>query len=396
MYKFPEIRNIEQVLPHIEGYAISKIDRNPGRIVLNYAYAYPDLFHVDSENPTPGLIRRECRGITFDSETGDIVSRPFNKFFNLGETTETLPKNIDFSQDHYRVNKHDGSMIHVCLNKEGQITFYTRAGESEVAQDAMKFYMNNRTIASDWFLYDLLALGLTPIFEWENPNKNIVLKHDKPALVFLAARHIITGRYDHEAPFSLDDIPAPFTPLDLIGKVDKIETYSDMIAASKGIEGEIIVFPETDFIIKVKTDEYRALHGFRTNSVKGRHVLSYFLNGTLDDLLASIEDEEIKQTYYSYANKFANHITDTLDNVMESAYVVRDLERKHQFHILSDVLSDKPAMVKPAMRFLQTQEKDGLRNNILKIMEQATFSDTGYNEYMSRANVDAPNMIFNF
>lgn len=396
MHKFPEIHNIEQVLPHIENFPISVVDRNPDRIILNYAYAYSDLFRVDAEDSTPGLMRRECRGITFDSETGDVVSRPFNKFFNLGEIHETLPANIDFGQEHYRVNKHDGSMIHVSLDKEGQLTFYTRAGNSEVAQDAMKFYEGNRTIASDWFLFGLLEQNLTPIFEWENPHKNIVLKHDKPALVFIAARHIHTGKYDHEILFSVDNIPAPFTPLRLIGKVDNIDSYSEALSTAKGIEGEIIVFPGNDFILKVKTDEYRALHGFRTNTVKGRHVLSYFLNGTLDDLLATVDDAEIKQKYDDYANKFAGHIENTLDMVKESSYILREVERKHQFRLLTERLSDAPAMVKPAMRFLQTDDEESLRENVISIMEAATFSDTGYNKYMERANLDAPNMIFDF
>src|ERR1039458_5853170 len=44
------------------------------------------------------VVIRKCRGIIFNIETGEIVARPFFKFFNLGTAgmPETNPSNWEF------------------------------------------------------------------------------------------------------------------------------------------------------------------------------------------------------------------------------------------------------------------------------------------------------------
>jgi hypothetical protein len=55
---------------------------------------FPDISTAKTEEEKRKLLlRRECRGITFNSKTGECVGRRFHKFFNLNEKIETLVSN---------------------------------------------------------------------------------------------------------------------------------------------------------------------------------------------------------------------------------------------------------------------------------------------------------------
>ena len=84
-YKFPHITHIDQVKKAIEGKEefIIKVDEEHGIAIVNYNVAFEDTFPPVIDEKTALL--RECRGITFDLETGRVLSRKFHKFFNLDE-----------------------------------------------------------------------------------------------------------------------------------------------------------------------------------------------------------------------------------------------------------------------------------------------------------------------
>ena len=104
-YDFPIITRIEDVLPHIEGFDEIIVAEREGYKVINYMVSTPRLW----ERSHGWEVRRECRGLIFDDE-GRLISRPFHKFFNLGEKEETLPNNVDVTELHHILDKMDGSM----------------------------------------------------------------------------------------------------------------------------------------------------------------------------------------------------------------------------------------------------------------------------------------------
>ena len=53
--------------------------------IISYMIAMPNTFN--------SLLSRECRGIVFN-EKGEVVSRPFHKFFNIGEKEFTQPNKL--------------------------------------------------------------------------------------------------------------------------------------------------------------------------------------------------------------------------------------------------------------------------------------------------------------
>ena len=87
-YDFPEIKTIQDVLPHIEGCTEFRVMEKDWYSVVNYMVSLEETFRWDSDDPVGSTVRRECRGLIFNRE-GELVSRPYHKFFNVGEKEET-------------------------------------------------------------------------------------------------------------------------------------------------------------------------------------------------------------------------------------------------------------------------------------------------------------------
>ena len=119
-YTFPVIKNISDVLPAIEGRDEFVVADKGDYTIIQYSVVMSDTFpdvetdfdeFSSSVDPNIAKIRRECRGIAFCNETGTIIRRPMNKFFNINEREETQLNNLDFRKEHWVDTKLDGSFI---------------------------------------------------------------------------------------------------------------------------------------------------------------------------------------------------------------------------------------------------------------------------------------------
>lgn len=207
-YEFPIIRNISDVLPAIEGRDEFVVADKGSYTVINYNVMMADTFpDVYSDTGVVGCIfkngqwyneaaaiRRECRGIIFDSKTGDIVRRPFHKFFNVNEREETQDHRLDFSKEHWVDTKLDGSMIAVFMH-QGEIVYGTKMVAPDF-HELVKKFVDASDVDYEGFCRKVIADGHTPIFEFMHPQKRIVIDYGKePALTLLAVRHMVTGQF---------------------------------------------------------------------------------------------------------------------------------------------------------------------------------------------------------
>jgi RNA ligase len=191
-YQFPVIRNIDDVLPHIEGRDEFVVAERDYGTIINYAVAFEDTFppikvaggsaRMRAERALTNAMRRECRGLIF-YPNGIIMSRSFHKFFNLGEREETLPDRIDLSQPHVVMEKLDGSMIRPVV-ADGYVRLGTKMGVTEVSMNAETWL----TAQSDYnqkmlFLQKMIAENKTPIFEWCSRKNQIVLDYPNDNLI---------------------------------------------------------------------------------------------------------------------------------------------------------------------------------------------------------------------
>jgi len=137
-------------------------------------------------------IRRECRGLIFDTATGKLLSRPYHKFFNVGEREETAINKINLYEPHVVLEKLDGSMIRPIPTKEG-FRLATKAGITDVAMNAEVFIADKTNYRQ--FILEMIDDRKTAIFEWCSRKNRVVVDYPEDQLILTGIRDKENGNY---------------------------------------------------------------------------------------------------------------------------------------------------------------------------------------------------------
>jgi RNA ligase len=264
----------------------------------------PDLFpdpNTASDDHTKRMrqIRRECRGIIFHKD-GHILSRRFQKFFNIGELPETNIDNITITQPFVLLEKLDGSMI-APFFVEGTLRYCTKSGYTDSSKIVEEFVAKHSDdIPYNKFCIEAIECGFSPIFEWCSPAGRIVLEYKEESLHLLALRHNITGNYvpfdqvislassrgiPYVKKWQMKDFDEEESKRDLSG--DALKSLHRHIQSQVGVEG-FVLQQSNGVMYKIKTSWYFTFHR-STQFLKyygERHVWESILNGTFDDIKA--------------------------------------------------------------------------------------------------------------
>ena len=216
-----------------------------------------------------------CRGLVTDNE-GNIVARPFKKFFNIEENKHTP------TQDFEVFEKMDGS-LGIIFKYEAEVIYATRGS---FTSDQAKWMEN---YCKEYNFNDILVDGHTYLFEIIYPENRIVVDYEgQERLVLLGIIKTETGE---EIPY--DDIVV--APWDIVEKYDGIRDYSELKGkVLQNHEGFVVRFSNGDRI-KIKGEEYLRLHKIMTNiSTTGvwEHLST---GGDINDLLKDVPDEFYKK-----------------------------------------------------------------------------------------------------
>lgn len=298
-YKFPIIKHMNDVLPAIEGRPEFIVAERPGFFVINYNVGFEDTFTIDENDVMEnngamipkGIMRRECRGLIFDA-AGMIMSRPFHKFFNVGEREETLAHNLDLTRDHVIMEKMDGSMIRPMI-VNGELRLGTKMGvtDTSIAAEKVLDAMSNAK-AVRAFLEGLVLDGVTPLFEFISPENRIVIEYDREELVLLALRENITGEYLELKGTKGDKLKKLFSVVPQYGSVDG--SFADYIVRQRGREGregDIVRFAD-GHMLKIKNDWYVRIHKVKDKIRSDRHILALVLDGEIDDIMPHLDEND--------------------------------------------------------------------------------------------------------
>jgi RNA ligase len=182
----------------------------------------------------------QCRGLIVHKDTKEIIARPFRKFFNYEEHTEkgdVLPNETPVVYA-----KFDGS-LGILYFWEGVPYIATRGSfTSDQALWATEYIRKT----NDWMELDK---NYTHLFEIIYPENRIVVNYDFSGLIHLASIHIETGK-------SI----APDSNYPLVGSIP-FTSYQDIKALNtKNEEGFVFHYPQSDFRVKIKFDDYVKLH----------------------------------------------------------------------------------------------------------------------------------------
>ena len=180
------------------------------------------------------------RGLITTSD-GQILARPFEKFFNIDEYKDKPPN------EHFEVyEKLDGSLgILYWVGDEPRIT--TRG--SFLSKQAMKA----TEILREKYFGVKFDPALTYLFEIIYPENRIVVDYGKTEdLVLLAVRDTETGR-----ELSIKEIDLPFAHVKRLP--DTVDISSLRLIKRENEEGFVVRF-ESGLRLKVKMTEYMRLH----------------------------------------------------------------------------------------------------------------------------------------
>ena len=328
-YSFPIIKSIEDVLPAVAGRDEFVVAERDGFTVINYNVGFEDTFTIDEndlmenngEMIPKGIMRRECRGIIFTPD-GSVMSRPFHKFFNVGEREETQLHNIDMSQPHTIMEKMDGSMIRPMI-VNGGLRLGTKMGvtDTSIAAEKVLDAMPD-TDEVCVFLEGLVLDGVTPLFEFVSPDNRIVLKYEQPELVLLALRNNYDGNYMRFIGKKGKRLMELFNPVPEYGSVDG--SFAEYIARQReaeGREGDIIRFGD-GHMLKIKNDWYVRIHKVKDKIRTDRHILALLLDNDLDDVYPHLDEadyERVKQYERDFHTAFKKKALD-VENMVRYAW----------------------------------------------------------------------------
>jgi RNA ligase len=288
-YDFPQIKTIDDVLPHISGREEFLVMEKEGYTVIKYAVAFEDTFQWDSNDPVGSAIRRECRGITFDAE-GNLICRKYHKFFNVGEKEETQLNKINLYEPHIVLEKLDGSCVIPQPSPDGFV-LTTKSGVTEISQQAEVFIADKPHYME--FIHSMFDGKLTPIFEWVSRKNRIVVDYENDNLILTAIRNTEMGNY---LPyFNMLDL-AEHWNIPVVQAVDglavqNIELFVKQIREWEDSEGVVLRF-DTGHMVKIKADQYVLRHKTKDAINQEKNVISIILNDDVDDLIPLLTPED--------------------------------------------------------------------------------------------------------
>lgn len=289
----------------------SKSKEFPELTVYNYSQ---DSHYAQNWND----ITNSCRGLIVNTETGEIVARPFTKFFNNGDPNKynDFPRTgrIDV------MDKQDGSMGTLYQKPDGSMGMATRGSmNSEQAKHAEKVY--NERYQGKWEP----SPNHTYVYEIIYPENRVVLNYgDTDDVVMLGAIDKTTGK-----SIAWDEINKAGWPGPVVERYS-YESFDDVVNDSKvgmnNKEGFVVHFLDHDKRVKLKFDEYLALH---------RNMFSMSPKRVWETLK---EGKDVKEWAAEVPDEFYDDI-DKAATTMKSRYADYDKSAR-QLH--ADIMAKAP------------------------------------------------------
>lgn len=311
-------------------------------------------------------ITMQCRGLVTNSK-GDIVARPFKKFFNYEEhKPEDLP-NEDFEvyekMDgslgilfYYEYELSDERRYNLWFNNNYETGMERFFDPNNLPDFDNSYYEPTPKTKGEWILatrgsftslqaikgkellekydYNRLDKNYTYLFEIIYPENRIVCHYDYEDLILLGIIHTKTGEEVNIHNDNNEDIRLKNLIRNLNFKIVMLyktwgEGY-DLLKEEigKDREGYVIRF-KNGFRMKIKGDEYVRLHRILTN-VSNRDIWEYLKdNKPFDELLEKVPDE-----FNNWVRETARDLTVRFENINKDYAEIyenlksRNLDRK--------------------------------------------------------------------
>lgn len=226
------------------------------------------------------------RGIIYDTETGEIVSLPFKKFYNINENPSVDEMDlIKTNMSGVITEKEDGSLVQITRHK-GRTIVSSRSSmslEAGYVRPAVENLISRKYTKLEWLLN--IHPNYTFMFEYLNPEIPIVIVHPEEKLIYLGARNKTTGE-------TLNTLGSWY--LKYYCNIDTVKTYSlnlenwlkykQELLTDKTGEGYVVRLNNGTWF-KAKKLWYINAHKIATE-FNFKNVIFSWVSGTIDDDLS--------------------------------------------------------------------------------------------------------------
>jgi RNA ligase len=269
-----DLVNMDELRTAIEARLINVRSADDGQLIYNYS---------DAAMYTPGawdsMAVRICRGLITDPD-GVIVARPWVKFFNHGQAEAGT---LDLDAPVEVTDKIDGSLGVLHLDESGAIRVATRGSfESDQAAHATA-RLNEMDYVTTW------DAEITPLVEIVYPENRIVCDYGTDDYLILLGG-VVTQTGDYLSPAEVSNRIGWCGPITVTFPYDSLKAALEA-PPRRGAEGMCVRYLDENRIVKVKQEDYIALHRIVTRlseKTVWRHLLD---GGTLTGMLAGLPDE---------------------------------------------------------------------------------------------------------
>ena len=267
-----------------------------------------------------------CRGLVVNSK-GEIVARPFNKFFNWEEVSDKVPTN-----ESYEIyEKVDGSLgiFFWYMNEDGMHPVFASRG-SFTSDQAIKGWEMLQKLP-----YQDLHPFHTYMFEIIYPENRIVLDYgSEEKLVLLGIINTSSAR-EVDRKYIEYNLKDSFELVKVYHLTDGWESLKSLNEPNK--EGFVIKF-ENGFRMKIKFEDYVRLHRIITQ-ISNIDIWERLMKGDpLDELLDKVPDE-----FYDWVRKTIKELVST--------YSFLENEYKWIFKIVNRSAKDRKEFAEMALRY---------------------------------------------
>lgn len=340
---FPLIRNFSEIRDLIAPKPEFVIADRGWFSVVNYLVAMPDTFTGSTDEES--AILRECRGLVFCNKTGEILSRPYHKFFNLNEREETQKHNIDWGKNFSVLDKLDGSMIRAIRipGEKSDFRLATKMGITDIAMQAERFVARRPEYIK--IIRECLLFGMTPIFEWCSNKSQVVISHPIDKLVLTGIRENYTGIY---VEFN-SDTKRLAKGIDLVESrsFNDIDAIVNHCKTLEDAEGYVIRFSD-GHMLKVKGDWYLQLHKSKDRIRFEKDVIDLILDEKIDDIKPFLLQNDLKEIeiFEKSFNRGMLETASRLQNVVEG-FKEKHPDASRRDFALAPLFEKSPDVFKP-------------------------------------------------
>ncbi len=271
-------------------------------------------------------VERISRGLIIHWPSLQVLARPFEKFFNLGEMPESQQENLPPGEIE-ATEKMDGSL---------GITYFNPVNRKVMVSTRGSFISSQSQWATEYLQSKFgdrlnnLCQDLTLLFEIIYPENRIVLDYKGySGLCLIGARRISSG-YDY--PYAgLQGLAADFG-FDLVKQTlcDGLEGLMPFVQSARGVEGWVVRF-NNGLRVKIKTEEYIKLHRTIVGLTPARIRDALLIDAQAwEALMLSLPEEFYKQAM-DIANAINTEVAKRTIEVNTIFKLIKDLPTRKDF-----------------------------------------------------------------